>query len=150
MKLYKRILCPVCNSNNYKILIRGGKKSQNLKKLKKLYSSSNNLFIDQVVLCKKCSFIYINPRINNKIILSGYTEVIDKKFISQDKLRLKTFNRSIKKINSIINLKKIKLGLDVGTASGAFLMACKKNNLNVQGIEPSKWLVSKFKKKNLI
>lgn len=150
MKLYKTILCPICNSNNYKILIQGKKKSQNLKKLKKLYSSSNNLFIDQVVLCKKCLFIYINPRINNKIILSGYTEVIDKKFISQDKLRLKTFNKAIKKINSIINLKKIKVGLDVGTASGAFLVACKENNLNVHGIEPSKWLVKEFKKKSNI
>lgn len=150
MKLYRTILCPLCNNNNYRILIKGKKQTQNLAKLKKVYSSSNNFFIDQVVYCKKCSFIYTNPRINEKIILSGYTNAIDKKFISQDMLRLKTFNKSINKINSIIDLQKIKIGLDVGTAGGAFLFACNNNKLNVEGIEPSRWLVKEFKKKSNI
>jgi 2-polyprenyl-3-methyl-5-hydroxy-6-metoxy-1,4-benzoquinol methylase len=150
MKLYKTILCPICNCNNYKVLIKGKKKSQNFAELKKLYSSSNNLFIDQIVLCKQCSFIYTNPRINNKIIISGYTDVVDSKFISQDQLRLKTFNKSLNKIMSVIDISRVKIGLDVGTAGGAFLIACKNKNLKVEGIEPSKWLVNKFKKKSKI
>jgi 2-polyprenyl-3-methyl-5-hydroxy-6-metoxy-1,4-benzoquinol methylase len=149
MKIFKIIKCPICNYKEYKILIKGKHSNYSIKKIKSFFSSSSNIFIDQIVKCINCNFIYTNPRINKKIIILGYKNTKDKTFISQNKERYITFCNSIKKINKIINIKEEDKLLDVGTADGTFLKVCEKLKLNIEGIEPSKWLVKNGKKKNI-
>jgi len=140
MSFFKIISCPICNSKEYFILKRGDYNQYSVEIIKKKFSSSSDFFIDQVVMCLTCKFVYLNPRLNANIILEGYANVIDEKFISQDFFRLKTFSQSIKKIKETLNLSNKKI-LDVGTANGTFVKACLINNLEAEGIEPSKWLV---------
>lgn len=145
MSFFKIIPCPICSSKEYLILKKGNYNQYSVEEIKKKFSSSSDTFIDQVVKCLNCKFVYLNPRLDNNIILEGYTNVVDKKFISQDFLRLKTFSQSLKKIKKILNLSNKKI-LDVGTANGTFVKACLKNNVVAEGIEPSKWLVNLGKK----
>lgn len=146
MNIYNKINCPICTSENFKILIKGQFEKYSKDQIKNIFSSSSNNFIDQVVKCKNCKFVYLNPRLDSNIIISGYENVQDSTFVTQDKYRIKTFENSIEKLKKIIEFKDKEI-LDVGSANGAFLYACKKKELNATGIEPSKWLVEKGKEK---
>lgn len=147
MKYFDTLQCPICNEKKFNVLIKKKNQNLSLKELQELYSSSNNFFNDQVVECISCKFIYINPRVKEKIILEGYENVIDKKFITQDNLREKTFKSALNKLKKFIQFKNLPKGLDVGTASGNFLKVCNDNQINIEGIEPNKWMVDNLKKK---
>jgi SAM-dependent methyltransferase len=144
MNFYKTIPCPLCNSKEYFILKSGDYNKYSADEIKKKFSSSSDFFIDQVVKCKNCKFVYLNPRVDTSIILEGYSTVIDEKFISQDAFRIKTFIESLSKIKKKINLNNKKI-LDVGAANGTFVKVCLSDNLIADGIEPSKWLVYQAK-----
>ena len=144
---YEFVKCPLCNRNDYEIIIHQTKKIGRGKKyFEAIFNSSSSIFCDQVVRCKKCNFIYLNPRIKQKIINKGYSFSKDRKFISQNKNRIKTFKNTLNIISERIDLSKKKI-LDIGSGGGAFLKACKDNNIIAEGIEPNKWLVNYSKKK---
>lgn len=147
-KSYEYVKCPLCKKNNYEIIIFP---LANLKKLSKknyidIFTSSSSVFSDQVVQCKNCKFIYLNPRIKKNIIDKGYSYSKDKEFISQNENRIKTFNNTLSIINKKIDLRKKKI-LDIGSGGGAFLKACKDKKFNATGVEPNRWLVKYAKKK---
>lgn len=144
MQFYKNINCWICNNKDFIILKKGDYSKYSKKEIINLFSSSSDHFIDQVVQCKNCKFVYLNPRLDTKIILHGYSNVVDKKFITQDHYRLKTFTNSLKKLKFFLNFNKKNI-LDVGTANGTFIKACLKEKINADGIEPSKWLVNQAK-----
>ena len=147
----EKISCPCCHNNSFKIVINSNYKSiDNLEKLKEFYkSSSDNILIDQLIQCNHCSFKYLNPRIISKIIKDSYQETIDEKHVSQDKFRLKTFSKSLKKIIKILKLQNLgqKDFLDIGSASGIFLKTLKDLGFREEGYEPSKWMVNYGKEK---
>ena len=144
---YEFVNCPLCNKNNYEIIIHSLKKKKERKKyFEDIFNSSSSVFSDQVVKCKKCKFIYLNPRIKQKIIDKGYSFSQDRKFISQNKNRIKTFKNTLNIINNQIDISNKKI-LDIGSGGGAFLKACKDRNIEAEGIEPNKWLVNYSKKK---
>ena len=144
---YNFVNCPLCNRNDYEIIIHQTKKKGVGKKYyEEIFNSSSSIFCDQVVKCKKCKFIYLNPRIKKKIIDKGYSFSQDKKFISQNRNRIKTFKNTLNIISNKINVSNKKI-LDIGSGGGAFLKACKDENIKAEGIEPNKWLVNFSKKK---
>jgi 2-polyprenyl-3-methyl-5-hydroxy-6-metoxy-1,4-benzoquinol methylase len=150
LKYFNYLKCPICNHKKYDVYIESKyslKKINNKSYLKKIYSSSSSILLDQVVRCLNCNYHYINPRPKTEIILQGYSEVEDQEFITQASGRIQTFKNSLKIILKNINKKELKLGLDVGSASGEFLYACKNLHINCEGIEPSKWLVKLGKRK---
>ena len=91
-KIYEKIDCPICKSKKFKVLKKNINPNISLKEIKKFYlSSSNNEMIDQLVKCKKCYFVYLNPRVNSKIVLDSYKNNPDKEFVKHNKFRLKSF-----------------------------------------------------------
>lgn len=146
MEYFDTSHCPICNEKKFEILIKKKNENLTIEKLQELYSSSNDFFDDQVVKCINCKFVYINPRVKENIILEGYENVVDEKFITQDNLREKTFKNALEKLKKFIQFENLKNGLDVGTASGNFLKVCDVEKIDVEGIEPSKWMVDNLKK----
>ncbi len=147
----EKINCPCCSKDSYKILNESNYKNiDSLEKLKEVYkSSSDNILIDQLIQCDYCSFIYLNPRVTSKIVTDSYQDTIDETHVSQDKFRLQTFSKSLKKIVRILNLQNLsqKYFLDIGSASGIFLKALKDLGFKEEGYEPSKWMVNYGKEK---
>ena len=149
MLFTNEINCPVCNKNIFYIL-RRNKYPINLTKnqLLKIYSSSSDIkLMDQLVSCKECKTVYLNPRIKNEIILEAYSNAVDPLFYEQNEYRIKTFKNKllyiIKKFKIQPN-KNIQI-LDIGCGGGAFPKAAHELNFSVIGIEPSKWLSEKAK-----
>ncbi len=144
---FKKIVCPLCTDENYSIIRKSAEMDD--KEISLIYSSSSdNKLFEQVVKCKKCSLVYLNPILENSVIVESYKNAIDDKFITQNKLRIETFKDSLSELlsyvrkNQNIQLDKIN-ALDIGCAGGAYLKAAKDLGLNVVGVEPSSYL-SKF------
>ncbi|MDD5650614.1 MAG: class I SAM-dependent methyltransferase [Candidatus Nanoarchaeia archaeon] len=130
------IKCNLCGNPEFKI-IHKGLKDENVDLTKKYASSSNVIGNDQIVQCTHCGLKYVNPRLTDKEIVTGYSEGSDELFVSQAKGRELTFKKSLKLIEKYSPKGKI---LDVGTAGGSFLKVAKDNGWQVEGIEPNKWL----------
>jgi len=150
-KIYEKIRCPICNEKNFNILKKKQNSNLSLKEIKKYYlSSSDNVMIDQLSKCIKCEFVYLNPRINSKIILNSYKNNPDKEFVKHNKFRLKSFELNFLRIKKNLEIKKksnYKI-LDVGTGGGTFLRVAESLGFKPTGVEPNKWLVKYIKKKS--
>tara|TARA_Y100000590_G_scaffold467277_1_gene645650 strand:+ start:987 stop:1922 length:936 start_codon:yes stop_codon:yes gene_type:complete len=146
----EEINCPYCKENSYKVIKNSdySKIDQSQDLLKIYRSSADDFLFDQMVECQKCNFQYLNPRIKSEIIYSSYETNIDEIHLAQDKSRIKTFNKSIKKIINILNINTFNNYnfLDIGSASGAFLSSIKSFGFKEIGYEPSKWMVEYGKK----
>jgi SAM-dependent methyltransferase len=142
--LTEHVKCPNCNSDRYET-IRESRYPENItrKELVEFYSSSSShKLIDAIVMCNKCSLVYLNPRVNHDIICEGYENAIDYEFINQNNERINTFKKSFGEICKKYNINNTKntFILDIGCAGGAFPKAVNDLGYNVIGIEPSKWL----------
>ncbi len=146
----ENIDCPNCFNNSFKVIrVSNYKNINNEDSLKNIYkSSADDALIDQLVECKNCDLQYLNPRIHSKIIMKSYEDVVDEAHISQDKFRLMTFRKSLKKIIKYLKVQNFenKFFLDIGSASGVFLKVAKNFGFKEEGYEPSKWMVEIGKK----
>lgn len=139
--VFENIKCNICGNGKYDVMYKdryGDKKMINEKDIiKKFKSSGDETLIDQVVRCRNCGLMYVNPRIRQEFIIRGYSGGEDSNFVSQVKGRELTFKKSLRLINRYG--KKGRL-LDIGTAAGSFLHAAKEDGWEAYGVEPNRWL----------
>ena len=102
-------------------------------------SSSDDICRDQVVRCRDCELVYINPRPPLEHIHQGYAEAVDETYVSQAEGRLHAFRRIARQISRLKDPDGRRL-LDVGAAAGFFLVAAREQGWKVEGIELSSWL----------
>lgn len=142
----ENIRCNFCNQDNFTIIYPPRYDLEKDKDLSvKFRSSGDETLIDQVVKCKHCNLVYVNPRLKSEEIVKGYSEGTDELFVSQAKGRELTFRKSLKLINHFSpNKGRI---LDVGTAGGSFLYVAKQDGWKVEGCELNKWM-TKWAKEN--
>ena len=141
----ERVRCNLCGADSYEVLHPAKYDQEKDKDLAvKFRSSGDETLIDQVVKCKHCGLIYINPRLKSGLIIRGYSQGEDEMFVSQAKGRELTFARSLKLMNK--HFPKKGRVLDVGTAGGSFLHVAKKDGWQVWGCEPNRWLTKWAKK----
>lgn len=144
------VVCPICEDKSYNV-IRESQYPENPTKeyFVDVYSSSSDEeLVDQLVSCKKCELVYLNPRVKSEIVLGAYSSGSDPAFINQNEYRIQTFKQQflrITKDNSIKPSRDIKV-LDVGCAGGAFPKAAFDLGFSVTGVEPSLWLCDQAKK----
>jgi 2-polyprenyl-3-methyl-5-hydroxy-6-metoxy-1,4-benzoquinol methylase len=133
---YEFIPCNLCGSTEYKIKYKQTNKNFNPAVI---FSASGGIRgTQQIVKCKNCGLIYVNPRIKTGIMISGYSDAVDKLYISQETGRINTFKKSLKLVEKYAPSRgKI---LDIGAAAGFFLKVAKDAGWEIYGVEPSKWM----------
>ena len=138
------IPCPLCKAEGYTVIYPGNfPDTLSEEFLRDIYrSSSEHSLFEQVVKCKKCSLVYLNPRLREELIVGSYAEGEDRTFILQDQMRIRTFRHALRKLKKKYPriLQSEKKVLDIGCAGGAFLRAAQIEGFKAIGIEPSKWL----------
>ncbi len=139
--------CNICGSKEYEVIYKSEYEKATQTDEKVLYrASGDEPLLDQLVKCKKCNLVYVNPRLKPEVILGGYSEGEDEMFVSQSEAREATFFSALKTIEKY-KKEKGKI-LDIGTAGGAFLAAAKKRGWDIYGCEPNKWM-AEWGEKNL-
>jgi len=139
--LLEEVCCPICGGSEYDVI----KKSNYPDDLPRdeiveiFRSSSDTELMDQMVACKSCGLVYLNPRFNEKIILESYSEGTDTRFASQNHLRIRTFRRVFDRWAKRFGVSSGDSSpvLDVGCAAGAFPKAADELGFPVVGVEPS-------------
>jgi 2-polyprenyl-3-methyl-5-hydroxy-6-metoxy-1,4-benzoquinol methylase len=138
------IACPLCGSDGYVVLVPS-RYPENLtaEQLQQAFrASSDEKLMDQLVRCRDCDLVYVNPRIEDGLLVESYESAVDPAFIEQNQERIHTFSRLLKKILPRVGYE-MRRGarlLDVGCAGGAFLVAARDYGFTVTGVEPSRWL----------
>jgi 2-polyprenyl-3-methyl-5-hydroxy-6-metoxy-1,4-benzoquinol methylase len=141
-------ICNICGSNDYWVVkLANYSHISSVEDFYKNYSSSSDSKLsDQLVKCKNCRLVYVNPRVKNVVSLTGYQEAVDPRHHEEDHYRMLSFKRAIKKIEKYIlegNKPKSKIRiLDVGCAGGAFPKTAIDLGYRAIGIEPSKYLAA--------
>lgn len=142
--LFQQVRCALCDGDRYSVVYPGRfPKKLSAEFLKKTYrSSSDQALFEQVVRCRQCGLVYLNPRLKPELIIDAYAEGEDQSFIAQDPMRVRTFEKALRRlaVTHQLKLNKKTQVLDIGCAGGAFLQAARNLGLSTIGIEPNKWL----------
>jgi 2-polyprenyl-3-methyl-5-hydroxy-6-metoxy-1,4-benzoquinol methylase len=138
---FEEVPCNFCGSNEYYIVypFLTNRAPKSIEELKTRYTSSGDDFIyEQVVRCKHCNLVFINPRPKSHYVVGGYSQAIDNRYVSQGRCRWYSFNKYINIIEKYI--KRRGKALDIGAAAGFFVKAMKDRGWDVIGVEPSRWM----------
>lgn len=149
-ELFETVTCPVCNAIDYSIIYPSSyEQGASNEQLVEAYRSSSDLALtEQLVSCKECTLVYLNPRVKEEIIVDGYKTAVDPVFINLNKHRIDTFTRCLSHIMKTHNIdpKNQNKVLDIGCAGGAFPKAANDLGFDVVGVEPSAWLSEEARK----
>jgi 2-polyprenyl-3-methyl-5-hydroxy-6-metoxy-1,4-benzoquinol methylase len=111
--------------------------------IREFYSAASDHFLrDQLVRCYQCGLVYVNPRIDARVLIDSYANAADPRFVSQNPERIATFKRVLLGICRRFQIKPSREYriLDVGCAAGAFPKAASELGFSAVGVEPSAWL----------
>jgi len=137
--LLEQVKCNLCGADDYEVVYPPRYERAKPEAIAETFrSSGDEVLLDQLVRCKHCGLLYLNPRLRTDVVLSGYSEGSDEVFISQVEGRERTFDKSVKLIEHY-HPTRGRL-LDVGTAGGSFLAVAKRRGWEVYGCEPNRWL----------
>ena len=131
--------CFLCGADDFDVVYEARyDREKDPDPVQKFRASGDELLIDRLVRCRRCTFQYVNPRLRGDLIFSGYTDGDDAAYVSQIEARERTFARSLGEIERAAG------GpgrlLDIGTAAGAFVAAAQARGWKAEGCEPNTWL----------
>ena len=144
-ELFQEIACPVCGSAGYTVVQPARyPASFDERQLKQIFrAASDHALWDQVVRCRVCDLVYINPRPRADLILEGYAQAEDPVFAAQNDARIRGFRKTLESVVQRLGISpQGRRVLDVGCAGGAFLVAAREMGFTVIGIEPARWMAA--------
>lgn len=148
MKLRERKTCPLCDSEDIGLFKKGtfdpeSVNTENFKITDSRYGSLWSFFS-----CKNCGFVFSNPYIPEEDIVEFYSQLEDREYNEEAEGRSKNFKTILKRLNNLRkNLEKPgNRLLDIGAASGIFLDLARQEGYEIEGIEPSEFLIKEAKK----
>lgn len=137
--------CPVCNSGEIKAFKKGTIDPENISSEDFKITDSTYGSIWDFSQCESCSFVFSNPRIDEKSLVEFYTGIEDSEYTDEWEGRGKNFKAVLKRIGKMgEDLERL---LDIGAASGIFVKLAQECGYAATGIEPSAQLVKEAKEK---
>jgi 2-polyprenyl-3-methyl-5-hydroxy-6-metoxy-1,4-benzoquinol methylase len=131
--------CFLCGADDFNVVYEAQyDQEKDMDPVQKFRASGDELLIDRLVQCRRCTFQYVNPRLRGDLIFSSYSDGDDPTYVSQIDARERTFAQSLGEIERAVGTPG-KL-LDIGTAAGAFVAAATARGWQAEGCEPNKWL----------
>lgn len=134
--------CPICSSQNTKELYPA---DIELKKLTFTYEftpESKKTF--RTFRCLNCTHVFCSPTPKN--IYKNYNDVIDKEYLRHSQSRILSAEAVLRVLSKHKPSGRL---LDIGCATGDFLVAAKHRGYTVEGLELSRWSSEIAKKKGI-
>ena len=115
----------------------------------KLYGAASGIPGTQTLVeCPDCTMIFESPRFPDDAILAGYLASEEGGHDSQFAMRVESFYRALVRLKDHLPPPGARV-LDIGTAGGAFLDAATRYGYDANGLEPSRDLTERGKKRGL-
>lgn len=133
---FESVKCGLCGRDDYDIRVR----PVNLQfDPQSVFSASGGIRgTQQIVRCRQCGLMYVNPRVKTSCVFEAYRAAVDELYVSQEEGRKQTFSRAFRLIERYMSGPgKI---LDIGAAGGFFLQVAKEKGWEPYGVEPSRWM----------
>ncbi len=127
--------CPLCDSDKIGIFKKGTINTENISTDDFKITDSTYGSVWDFSKCSSCSFVFSNPRIDEKSLIEFYSELEDNEYTDEWEGREKNFRTIIKRLGKL-EVPGNKL-LDIGAASGIFVRLAAENGYSAEGIEPS-------------
>lgn len=102
-----------------------------------------------IVRCRRCGFVYANPRPNDDEVLDLYNAVEDPLYVAERAGRILTFEHHLKPMTAFTGPADGRLLLDVGAYTGVFVDIAAQHGWNAWGVEPSTWAVEQAREQGL-
>lgn len=137
--LLEHVRCALCGAEDADTIYEAHyEREKDADLVQKFRASGDELLIDRLVRCRRCSFQYVDPRLRGDLIFGSYTEGEDPIYVSQLQARERTFDGALRGIERAHG----GTGrlLDIGTAAGAFVAAASRRGWRAEGCEPNRWL----------
>lgn len=146
----KIVKCPLCKSADYSILYKSTLTKRDFRP-DVIVKNLKNTLDDyrkhgQIVKCRGCTLVYVNPQEDILALMKGYEQVIDKDYLETESYRKILSKQHLQTVEKY--MKKGKM-LDVGCFVGFFLQLAKNNGWEVYGVEPSSWAIKEAKKRKI-
>jgi len=103
----------------------------------------------RIVQCKRCGFVYANPRGDPSDVLQAYESVEDPLYSQEREGRELTFRKHLEPLHRITGAPNRRKLLDVGAYIGVFVEVARAAGWDAEGIEPSGWAVGEAQKMGL-
>ena len=132
------VACNLCGADDAETIYAAREAGGAARDTVTTFRASGDALLDRLVRCRRCELEYVNPRPPSSDVVEAYSQGEDRAYVSQLKMRERTFT------NAVIRIESLHPGrgrlLDVGTAAGAFLAAARARGWVVEGCEPNRWL----------
>ncbi len=133
---YETVPCNLCGSAEHRVIYPAVDR-HSTDFATEFRSSADGPLTERLVACAKCGLQFVSPRVHQALILDGYREGSDERFVSQARARERTFDASLTRIGNHVRPGRL---LDIGTAAGSFLQAARGRGWQVSGCEPNRWM----------
>lgn len=135
---YESVPCDLCGTDAHRLVFPGQNGRGAVPET--FRSSGDEKLSDPLVACENCGLLYVNPRLRSDLILQGYREAVDERFVGQAAARERTFRRVLRWIETRQSIPHRGRLLDIGTAGGSFLAVARGEGWDVEGCEINPWL----------
>ncbi len=104
-----------------------------------------------IVRCRVCGLVYVNPRWRTEVINNLYLTTEDPVYIEERDGRVKTFESHLNRLEAYLSTPKQvdKRHLDTGCHVGVMVELAQKRGWESWGIEPSSWAVEQAQSRGL-
>lgn len=103
----------------------------------------------RIVECKRCGYVYANPRWGSRDLVAAYAAVEDETYLAERAGRELTFSRHLRALEKITGPANGRSLLDVGAYIGVFVEVAQAAGWQAWGVEPSSWAAGVARQRGL-
>ncbi|MEJ5309054.1 MAG: class I SAM-dependent methyltransferase [Anaerolineae bacterium] len=146
----EHIRCNLCGADDYKVRI-----ASTLDRKKRAdwnaYACTNGGYGHHgpIVMCKRCGFVYADPRPQSTEVLDIYEAVQDPLYVEEREGRVLTFEHHLRPLERFTGPANGRHLLDVGAHTGVFVDIASRHGWDAWGVEPSTWAVEQARAQGL-
>ena len=133
--MYEYTSCLVCGSREYRTLYESTIGEEESEIDPRFFSVFEDKRHGQIVSCRRCGFVFVNPREDQSKFLEAYRRLSPKEYLLEKENRKLIFEENLNLIEKHVE-RRGKL-LDIGCSVGLFLNVAMNRGWDVKGVEIS-------------